>query len=98
MAGAVASTEGKLAHLAGTGLAAAVVRGCLHHCEPASSLHLQGCRTCSAQHSLSTPTPFTTLMHTTLLTHSAVPCNPTSLPGRFKVLQLQTRLGLSQNL
>ena len=96
-AGPVASTEGKLAHLAATSMTAALAQDCMHHWMPYSSLHLQLWSTRPAQHlpwhlMLS---PSTTLIYTTFLTHSDVPCNPTSLPGRSEVLQLRTWLGLA---
>ncbi len=40
-AGPVASTEGKLAHLAATSMTAALAQDCMHHWVPFSSLHLQ---------------------------------------------------------
>ena len=81
-AGALASTEGVLAHLAALGITAALVQDCPHHRVPASSLRLQLWSTWPAQHSPyhQETSPYT-FMLTTSLIQSAMLCNPTSLPG-----------------
>ena len=73
VAGVIASTEGKLAHLAAMSIAAALVQDCLHRWDPPSACACSTGAPDQLSAPLSTVSPVATLMHTTFLTHSKIP-------------------------